>query len=67
MHHYESDTAQAVLDYAPPEARLVFSCGWHITLDGRDVYSWKLKVLVALGGRLSRLARFADLDDQLAS
>src|SRR5512136_864035 len=32
-HHYSSGTAQAVLDYAPPNARLIFSCGWHITYD----------------------------------
>jgi nucleoside-diphosphate-sugar epimerase len=31
---HASGTAQAVLDYAPPGARLVFSCGWHITRDG---------------------------------
>jgi uncharacterized protein YbjT (DUF2867 family) len=65
MHHYASGTAQAVLDYAEPAARLVFSCGWHITLDGRDVYGWKIKALVNVGGRLARLARFADLDDQV--
>jgi NAD(P)-dependent dehydrogenase (short-subunit alcohol dehydrogenase family) len=65
VHHYASETAQAVLDYARPSARLVFSCGWHITRDGRDVYSWKLKALVAIGGRFARLARFADLDDQV--
>ena len=29
IQHYSSGTAQAVLDYAPPGARLVFSCGWH--------------------------------------
>jgi NAD(P)-dependent dehydrogenase (short-subunit alcohol dehydrogenase family) len=65
VHHYSSGTAQAVLDHADPEARLVFSCGWHISLDGEDVYSWKLKALVNVGGRLARLARFADLDDQV--
>ena len=54
-----------MLDHAEPRARLVFSCGWHISLDGRDVYSWRLKLLVKLGGRLARLARFADLDDQV--
>ena len=64
-HAYASGTAQAVLDYAEPGARLVFSCGWHITLDGEDVYTWKLKALVSVGGRLARLARFADLDDQV--
>jgi hypothetical protein len=37
----------------------------HITLDGQDVYSWKLKALVKIGGPLARLARFADLDDQV--
>src|SRR4051812_41079126 len=65
VHHYPSGAAQAGLGYAEPEARLVFSCGWHITLDGRDVYTWKLKALVNVGGRLARLARFADLDDQV--
>ena len=57
VHHYASGTAQAVLDYADPGARLVFSCGWHITRDGQDVYSWKIKVLVNIVGRLARLAR----------
>jgi NAD(P)-dependent dehydrogenase (short-subunit alcohol dehydrogenase family) len=65
VHGYSSGTAQAVLDRAQPGARLVFSCGWHITLDGQDVYSWRLKALVTVGGRLARLARFADLDDQV--
>ena len=36
MQHYASGTAQAVLDHAPPVARLVFSCGWHMTRDGKD-------------------------------
>ncbi|HVG97307.1 MAG TPA: NAD(P)H-binding protein [Chloroflexota bacterium] len=65
VHGYATGTAQAVLDYARPGARLVFSSGWHITRDGRDVYSWKLKALVAVAGPLARLARFADLDDQV--
>jgi NAD(P)H-binding len=65
VHGYSTGTAQAVLDHAPPGARLVFSCGWHITLDGRDVYSWKLKALVKYGGWLGRVTRFADLDDQV--
>jgi len=65
VHGYATGTAQAVLDHAPPEARLVFSCGWHITLDGQDVYSWKLKAFVKVFGPIARLARFADLDDQV--
>jgi NAD(P)-dependent dehydrogenase (short-subunit alcohol dehydrogenase family) len=65
VHGYSTGTAQAVLDYAPPGARLMFSCGWHITLDGQDVYSLKLKALVRIGGPLARLVHFADLNDQV--
>jgi uncharacterized protein YbjT (DUF2867 family) len=64
VNGYSTGTAQAVLDHAPG-ARLVFSCGWHITRDGQDVYSWKLKAIVKVFGPLARLARFADLDDQV--
>jgi len=65
VHHYSSGTAQAVLDYAPPGARLVFSCGWHITRDGQDVYSRMFKWVVAAVGWLARLVRVVDLDDQV--
>jgi len=65
LHAYSMGPAQAVLDHAPPGARLVFSCGWHITRDGQDVYSRKLKAIVKVFGPLARLARFADLDDQV--
>ena len=65
VQHYASGTAQAVLDHAPPGARLIFSCGWHITRDGQDVYAWKLKAFVKVFGWLARLVRFADLDDQV--
>lgn len=65
MKHYASGTAQAVLDFAEPDARLVFSCGWHITRDGKDVYSKKLLALVKIGGFLARLVRVVDLDDQV--
>ena len=62
---YATGTAQAVLDHAPPGARLVFSCGWHISRDGKDVYPWKLRAFVTLFGRLAKLARFADIEDQV--
>jgi hypothetical protein len=65
VHGYSTGTAQAVLDHAPPGSRLVFSCGWHITRDGQDVYPWKLKAIVKVLGPIARLARFADLDDQV--
>jgi NAD(P)H-binding len=62
---YAAKTAQAVLDFAAKDARLVFSCGWHISLDGKDRYSWHLRALVALFGPIARLIRLADLDDQV--
>ena len=65
VHGYSTGTVQAVLDHAEPGARLVFSCGWHISRDGQDVYSWKLKAIVKVAGPLARLARFADLGDQV--
>jgi uncharacterized protein YbjT (DUF2867 family) len=65
VHGYSTGTAEAVLDHAPLGARLVFSSGWHITRDGKDVYPWKLKALVKIFGALARLARFADLNDQV--
>ena len=65
VHDYASGKAQAVLDHAQPDARLIFSCGWHITRDGRDVYSWRLTALVGTFGWIARLLRFADLDDQV--
>jgi hypothetical protein len=65
VHGYSTGTAQAVLDHSPPGARLVFSCGWHITRDGQDVYSRKLRATVKLFGPLARLTRLADLDDQV--
>jgi NAD(P)-dependent dehydrogenase (short-subunit alcohol dehydrogenase family) len=65
IHGYATGTAQAVLDYAAPGARLVFSCGWHITRDGKDVYSWRIKALVNVFGWLARRIHLADLDDQV--
>lgn len=62
---YSTKTAQAVLDLAPEDARLIFSCGWHITRDGKDVYSWRLKAFVRVFGFIARLVRFADIDDQV--
>jgi len=63
--HYSTGTAQAVLDYAPPAARLIFSCGWHITRDGQDVYPSSLKRDEKLARWLGRLTHFIDLDDQV--
>ncbi|MBR1272537.1 NAD(P)H-binding protein [Bradyrhizobium sp. AUGA SZCCT0222] len=65
VNHYASGTAQAVLDHARPGARLVFSCGWHITRDGLDVYTLRVKALVTIAGGLARLFRVVDLNDQV--
>ena len=65
MQHYSTGTAQAVLDHAPPGARLIFSCGWHISRDNQDRYSWKLKTFVKVFGFLGRLIRLVDLEDQV--
>lgn len=63
--HYATGTAQAVLDYARPGARLVFSCGWHITRDGQDVYPVSLKRQETIMRWITRIVPFADLDDQI--
>lgn len=65
VQQYSSKTAQAVIDFAEPDARLIFSCGWHISRDGKDIYSWKLNAFVKVFGVIARLVRFAELDDQV--
>ncbi len=62
---YASGTAQAVLDYAPPGARLIFSCGWHITRDGKDVYSRAFKTEEVFARWFGRFTRLVDIDDQV--
>jgi hypothetical protein len=62
---YATGTAQAVLDFAPPGARLVFSCGWHITRDGLDRYSRTLKAQEVLARAIGRLTGLIDLGDQI--
>jgi uncharacterized protein YbjT (DUF2867 family) len=63
--HYAAGTAQAVLDYARPGARLIFSCGWHITRDGQDVYSKTMKRDEIIARVVGRLTRLIDIDDQI--
>ncbi len=65
VHGYSSGTAQAVLDHAKPGARLVFSCGWHITRDGKDQFSRKLLWEEKLFGWIGKLFRVVDLGDQV--
>jgi len=65
VQNYSSGTAQAVLDYASPGARLVFSCGWHITYDGQDVYPRTFKWTIVVTAWLARLIRLFDINDQV--
>ena len=65
VQRYSSGTAQAVLDPAPAGARLAFSCGWHITLDGQDVYTRRSKWTVAAAGWIGRVLRAVDINDQV--
>ncbi|MBF6327559.1 NAD(P)-dependent oxidoreductase [Nocardia transvalensis] len=65
MRHYSSGTAQAVLDHAPAHARLIFSCGWHITYDGKDTYSRRFLTTVKLVTWAAKLTRLVEIDDQV--
>ena len=65
VDNYSSGTAQAVLDFAPPDARLIFSCGWHISRDGQDLYTKKFIWMLRVVGWLARLIRIIDIDDQV--
>jgi hypothetical protein len=63
--HYSSGTAQAVLDYARPDARLIFSCGWHISMDGKDVYSPAFQRETKIAIWVTRLLPLVQIDDQV--
>ena len=62
---YATGTAQAVLDYAQPSARLVFSTAMHVARDDQDVYSPAYKILVKVATKIFRLLRVVDFDDQV--
>ncbi|NGO70468.1 NAD(P)-dependent oxidoreductase [Streptomyces boncukensis] len=65
VQQYASGTAQAVLDHARPGARLVFSCGWHISRDGRDTYTRTFRAGLRIAALLGRLLRYVEIDDQV--
>ena len=65
VQQYSSGTAQAVLDFAEPDARLIFSCGWHITRDGKDRYSWAFRAFLRVATVAAKLMRFAEIEDQV--
>jgi hypothetical protein len=61
---YSSGTAQAVLDYAEPGARLIFSTGWHISMDGKDKYPRSFQLQVKAASLFGKLFRVVSIDDQ---
>lgn len=65
MQNYSSNTAQAVLDLAPADARVIFSCGWHISQDGLDKYTWQQKAIYFTFTWVLKLLRIADTNDQI--
>ena len=65
MNQYSSGTAQSVLDFSKPGARLIFSCGWHITMDGKDVYPRSFKLYGKAAGLFGKLTGIIDIDDQV--
>lgn len=65
MNHYASRTAQAVLDFAPAGARLIFSCGWHISRDNKDVVPPGSRRLETVATVLGRITRMIDVPDQV--
>lgn len=62
---YSTGTAQAVLDFARPGARLIFSCGWHITRDGLDKFSNALKWQERAARWIGTITRLIDIEDQI--
>jgi hypothetical protein len=65
VRQYSSGTAQAVLDHASPGARLIFSCGWHITRDGKDKYSRFFTATLKVVTWAAKFVRAAEIDDQV--
>ncbi len=65
VQQYSSGTAQAILDFAEPGARLIFSCGWHISKDGKDVYSRKFKAFEKVFTVLGKFFRLVEINDQI--
>jgi len=65
VQQYSSGTAQAVMDFAEPGARLIFSCGWHISKDGKDIYSRKFITLLKVFSRIGKFFHMLEIDDQV--
>jgi hypothetical protein len=49
-----------VLDHAQRGPRLIFSCGWHISFDGKDVYPRAMQREEKIARLLGKLTRVGD-------
>ncbi len=65
VYNYSSGTAQAVMDFAPRDARLIFSCGWHIAKDDQDKYSHTFILLMKIVSLIGKFFRVVDINDQV--
>jgi len=64
VKQYSSGTAKAVLNHAQEGARLIFSCGWHVKRDNKDIYSKSFKRLISFGNWMGKLFRVLEIEDQ---
>ncbi len=63
---YKSDFLPRLSSTTPARAHAcIFSCGWHITRDGNDVYPQSLIREEKLARWLGRLTHIVDIDDQV--
>merc|ERR1719192_2866344 len=53
------------MDFAEKDARLIFSCGWHITRDGMDEYSCCFTSVICCLSCCCKCMRLVELDDQV--
>ncbi|WP_435300189.1 NAD(P)-dependent oxidoreductase [Timonella sp. A28] len=65
LKHYSSGTARAVLEHSQPNARLIFSCGWHVPGHPEDHYSHTQLLLHKTITKTMRTLRIMDIDDQI--
>ena len=65
VQQYSSGTAQAVLNHSKEDARLIFSCGWHITKDGKDVYAKSFTRLIGFVNWIGKFFRVLEIEDQV--
>jgi hypothetical protein len=64
VRNYSSGTAAAVIEFAPADARVIFSSGWHVRSSDADRYSRRFLTTIAIVSWLAKLVRAVDIADQ---